>query len=194
MIIVVYGAHGAGKTTLVKNILLSDGQNLKEFECPYGKYTVSENERYVAVGKYSIKCGGADSLKGTEYYYKMLEKLVIDYPHSTILIEGIFLSALFSKPLNEFLKLKYDYGIEILQVFLFVDNITSYSRVCLRNGKQPNPHNIRAKVNSVFNTMKKFQEINEFPIIFINTVGKTQQAVYNEFNQVINNETEKNHI
>ncbi len=193
MILVIYGAHGAGKTTLVKNILLSDGQNLKECECSYGKYTISENEHYVAVGKYSIKCGGADSLKGTEYYYKMLEKLVIDHPESTILIEGIFLSVLFSKPLDEFLKLKYDYGVKIIQVFLFVDNITSYSRVYARNGKQPNPHNIKAKVNSVFNTMKKFQEINEFPTIAINTVGKTQQEVYNEFNQAINNETKENH-
>jgi adenylate kinase family enzyme len=179
-LIVIYGCHGAGKSTLARTIL---GENFTECSNEYGKYTLSQDKSVVAVGKYSIKCGGADSLKGTEYYYKMLYWLINEFPNSTIVIEGIFLSALFKRPLEEFLRIKYDYGVEVLQVFLYADLKTSYERVLGRNGREPKLNNIKAKVNSVKNNIIKFRNIHEFPNVVINTVGKTKEDVYNEFVQ-----------
>lgn len=179
---VIYGCHGAGKTTLAKNILQSDGNNFTECSNEYGKYTVSEKGNIIAVGKYSIKCGGADSLKGTEYYYKMLRWLIKKFPEKTIIIEGIFLSALFKKPLDEFLKIKYDYGAEVFQVFLYADTRISYERVLKRNGRAPKLENIKAKVNAVKNNIIKFKSLNEFPCVLIDTIGKTSDKVYEEFN------------
>lgn len=182
-LLVIYGAHGAGKTTLARQILQSDGENFTEHSNEFGKYTVSEHGNIIAVGKYSIKCGGADSLKGTEFYYDMLEALLKSFDNKLFVIEGIFLSALFKRPLNEFLKIKYEYGVEVLQVFLFADTQTSYQRVLARNGREPKIKNIKAKVNSVFNNIKKFRELNEFPNVVINTIGKNEREVYDEFKQ-----------
>jgi len=182
-LLVIYGCHGAGKSTLARNILQSDGENFTEHSNEFGKYTVSEHGNIVAVGKYSIKCGGADSLKGTEFYYKMIYALLKKFPNSLIVIEGIFLSALFKRPLNEFLNIKYELGVEILQVFLFADIKTSYERVVGRNGREPKLDNIKAKVNSVKNNIIKFRNLNEFPNVLINTIGKTKEEVYNEFKQ-----------
>lgn len=182
-LLVIYGCHGAGKTTLARNIIQSDGKNFTEHSTEFGKYTVSEHGNIIAVGKYSIKCGGADSLKGTPFYYEMLEHLLKSFDNKLIVIEGVFLSALFKRPLNEFLHYKYDYGVPITQVFLFTDAETSYKRVLGRNGREPKIKNIKAKVNSVFNNIKKFRELNEFPNIVINTIGKNEQEVYNEFKQ-----------
>lgn len=182
-LLVIYGCHGAGKTTLAKQILQEDGKNFTEHSSQYGKYTISEHGNVIAVGKYSINCGGADSLAGTQFYYEMLEHLLKKFDNRLIVIEGIFLSALFKVPLNEFLKIKYDYGVEVLQVFLFADAKTSYERVLARSGRPPKVSNIVNKVNSVKNNILKFRELNEFPNVVINTVGKTKEQVYNEFKQ-----------
>lgn len=178
---IIYGCHGAGKTTLAKNILLSDGSELKELENSIGKYTVSQNETYVAAGKYSIKCGGADSLKSTEHYFKMLDFLIENYPKSVIIIEGIFLSALFSNPLKQFLKLKYEKNIDIYQVLLYTTINTSYNRVFQRNNRQPKIKNIENKQKSVIRTFQKFSKLGEFKNFVINTENKTSEEVKKEF-------------
>lgn len=179
-ILVIYGCHGSGKSTLAKHILQADGKNFTEHTCEFGKYTVSEHGNIIAVGKYSIKCGGADSLKGTAFYYDMLEYLLKKFDNSLIVIEGIFLSALFKTPLNQFLKYKYDYGVEVIQIFLYADITTSYQRVLGRNGREPKIKNIKAKVNAVKNNIIKFRELGEFPNVVINTIGKNEQEVFND--------------
>lgn len=68
--IFVLGTHGSGKSTLVKNLLLSDYKNEEFgnflFDCfdfyekktKFGTYTVLKGGKFSAVGKYSVKCGG----------------------------------------------------------------------------------------------------------------------------------------
>lgn len=182
-LLVIYGCHGAGKSTLARNILQSDGENFTEHSNEFGKYTVSEHGNIVAVGKYSIKCGGADSLKGTDFCYKMIYFLMKNFSNSLILVEGVLLSGIFKQPLNEFLNIKYDYGIEVLQVFLYTDIKTSYERVLNRSGKPPKLSIIKGKINAVKNNIIKFRNLNEFPNVLINTIGKTEKEVYNEFKQ-----------
>lgn len=179
-LLVIYGCHGSGKSTLAKHILQSDGKNFTEHSCEFGKYTVSEHGNIVAVGKYSINCGGADSLAGTEFYYGMLEHLLKKFDNRLLVIEGIFLSALFKRPLNEFLKYKYEYGVEVIQIFLYADYKTSYIRVFQRSGKEPKIKNIKGKVNAVINNIRKFKELNEFPITVINTIDKNSSEVFED--------------
>ena len=180
-LIVIYGCHGAGKTTLAKNILLSDGENMSEFSNKHGRYTVSENKKYVAVGKYSIKCGGADSLKGVADYFNMIDFLIQNYTKSVIIVEGIFLSALFNTPLKQFLNLKYEKNIDITMILLYTTVKSSFDRVFSRNNRVPKLKNIQAKQKSVINTFGKFKQLQEFKTFIINTENKTADEVYNEF-------------
>ena len=179
-LIVIYGCHGAGKTTLAKNIIQSDGE-FQEYSNEIGKYTVSQNKKYVACGKYTIKCGGADSLKSTDDYFRMIDFLLENYPNSTVVIEGIFLSALFTKPLKQFLKYKYEKDVNITQVFLYTTVGTSFERVFGRNNREPKLKNIENKQKSVLRTFKKFSELGEFNNFVINTEGKTADEVYDDF-------------
>ena len=183
---IIYGCHGAGKTTLAKNVLQQFGE-IKEYKNEYGTYTTSKNNEYVAVGQYHSKCGGADSIKTTDLYFKMIDFLFKEYPNSTVICEGIFLSGLFSKPLKHFLRYKYDKNIEITQILLYADVATSYKRVYYRNNIHPKEQNIINKQKSVTRTFLKFQELCEFNSIIINTENKTSDQVFKEFKERINN-------
>ena len=180
-LIVIYGCHGAGKTTLAKNILLSDGQNMTELSNKFGRYTVSENKKYVAVGTYQIKCGGADSLKSVADYFNMIDFLIQEYPTSIIIVEGIFLSALFNTPLKQFLNLKYEKNIDITMILLYTTVKSSFDRVVSRNNRIPKLKNIQAKQKSVVNTFSKFKQLQEFNTYIINTENKNSIEVYDEY-------------
>lgn len=184
-ILVIYGCHGAGKSTLARQLLQSDGKNFTEHSCEFGKYTVSEHGNIVAVGKYSIKCGGADSLAGTAFYYGMLEHLLKKFDNRLFVIEGIFVSTLHKTPLNEFLKYKYEYGVEVIQIFLYADYKTSYVRVLQRSGREPKIKNIKHKVDAVNSNFSKFKSLNLFPYTIINTIDKTSEEVFNDAEKFI---------
>lgn len=177
---IIYGCHGAGKTTLAKNILQQEGE-ISEYKNEYGTYTVSKNKKYVAVGQYHSKCGGADSIKTTELYFKMIDFLLENFPDSIVICEGIFLSALFNSPLKHFLRYKYEKGVEITQVLLYTSIETSYNRVLNRNNREPKLDNIQNKQKSVLRTFKKFHDLGEFKGIIINTEGRDQKQVFDEF-------------
>ena len=177
-LIVIYGCHGAGKTTLVKNILLSDGQNMIELSNKYGRYTISKNQKYVAVGTYKIKCGGADSLKTVDSYFKMINFLIEKYPKSIIIIEGAMFSTIFNTPLKHFLSLKYDKNIDVLIFLLYATLKTSYFRVIERSQKIPKFKVIEAKQKRALNLINKFKQLQEFKTFIINTENKTAQEVY----------------
>lgn len=178
---VIYGCNGSGKSSLVKNLLLSDGENLQELSNNFGKYTISENKKYVAVGKYGIKCGGADSLKSANNYFNMIDFLIQNYPKSVVLLEGVLLTTIFNKPLKNFLRLKYDKNIDVNILLLYVTLKTAYFRVISRNGKFPKFDLIKSKQRGVLNIFSKFKQLQEFKTYIINTENKTADEVYNEF-------------
>lgn len=179
-IVVIFGGHGAGKSTLARQLLQADGGNFTENSCEFGKYTVSSNGNVVAVGKYSIACGGADSLSKTAFYYDMLEHLLKKFDNKLIVFEGIFVSTLHKTPLNEFLKYKYEYGVEVILIFLYADYKTSYIRVLQRSGKEPKAKNIKHKIDAVNSNFNKYKELKMFPYTIINTINKNQTEVFNE--------------
>jgi thymidylate kinase len=178
-LIVVYGCHGAGKSSLAKGIMEMDG-GLIECESPYGFYTKSKGERFISVGHYHSKCGGADSIKTVDLYFKSIEFLFETFKEKTIICEGIFLSALIQKPLKNFLRYKYEKGVEITQIFLYCSLGTSYRRVVERNGKIPKLKNIQNKQSQVLKTFEKFKKTKEFNCVIINTENKTKESVLKE--------------
>ena len=182
----IYGCHGAGKTTLARNILTADGGEFTEHRNEYGHYTVSKNGNVIAVGKYSTKCGGADSLKRAENYYKMLDWLVTKFEDKTVLVEGILFSEIFTKPLKSLLHLKYDLGVRVAQVFLYADTPTSLERVEKRSGRAQNLAHIKQKQSVVSNNIIKYRRLGEFDSVVINTIGKTEQEVFQEFTKFYN--------
>lgn len=179
-IIRIIGSHGTGKTSLAKRLLMSD-DGFDEIKTEYGYYCVSKNKLFVAIGKYSIKCGGCDCIKTLDKTLLFVDKLVKNYPNSNIIVEGCLLSSVFKKPLNNMLKLKYELNTDIIQVFLYADLKTLYYRVLNRNGNPPKLKHILSKYKSTYRMLKKYLELNEFKNYAINTENKTKEEVFEEF-------------
>lgn len=194
-LIAIYGINGAGKTTLVKNLLMSDyvsesdGDFLLdcfdffEKKSPYGTYTVSKGEKYVAVGGYSNKCGGADSIKTVENYFAMINFLVEKYPNSTLCVEGVLQKAI-GDLINCYENLKSK-GYEPCLIKLETSLNQAVERVKNRNGLIPNIECIKSKVTNTGRLFKKLQDCGKFNCYVIYTDNRTVEQVYEEFERVL---------
>ena len=194
-LIVVFGINGAGKTTLVKNFLLSDfvedveGDFLfDEFEffekkSKFGTYTISKGGNIVALGNYSNKCGGADSIKTVSDYFGMIDLLSEKYPNSNLCIEGVLQKAI-DDLINCYDKLK-EKGFEEHLIKLETSLDEAVERVKSRNGKMPDVECIKAKVVNTGRLFKKLQDCKKFNCHIIDTDGKTSDEVYREFENII---------
>lgn len=194
-LIAVFGINGAGKTTLVKNFLLSDsieddGEGLL-FDCydfyerknQFGTYTVSKGGKIVAVGKYSIKCGGADSIKTVEDYFNMIDFLAENYPEATLCVEGVLQRAI--GDLTECYEKFLQRGYEVNLIKLDVSLDKAVERVKNRNGRMPNVDCIKAKIKNTGRLFEKLQETEKFNWAVIDTENKTPEEVYTTFRKAI---------
>lgn len=194
-LVAIFGINGAGKTTLVKNLLMSDyvsesdGDflldcfNFFEKQNKYGKYTVSKGGNYVAVGGYSCKCGGADSIKTVENYFAMINFLAEKYPASTLCVEGVL-----QKAIDDLINCYEDLqkkGYEPCLVKLETSLEQAVERVKNRNGQMPDIECIRAKVLNTGRLFKKLQDCGKFNCYVIDTDNKTVEQVYAELEKII---------
>lgn len=194
-LIVVFGINGAGKTTLVKKFLLSDfvedveGDFLfDEFDffekkTEFGTYTISKGGNIVALGNYSIKCGGADSIKTVSDYFNMIDLLSEKYPNSNLCIEGVLQRAI-GDLTNCYDKLK-EKGFEEHLIKLETSLDEAVERVKRRNGKMPDVECMKEKVVGTGRLFKKLQDCKKFNCHIIDTDGKTSDEVYREFENII---------
>lgn len=180
-LIVIFGCNGSGKTSLAKNILKANASELLEISTNYGKYTKNEKENIFAVGKYTISCGGADSVKTVTDYFNIIKTILKQNKDCTIILEGALLSTIFNKPLKNFLELKYEYNVKINLFFLYVSLKTAFLRVYNRNGRIPKMKTIQAKQKGVIRNFKNFVNLGEFSCFVIDTEGKTADEVYDDF-------------
>lgn len=194
-LIAIYGINGAGKTSLVKNLLMSDfvaesdGDFL--FDCfdffekqsQYGTYTVSKGGNYVAVGGYSNKCGGADTIKSVDNYFGMINYLSENYPSASLCVEGVL-----QKAIDDLINCYEDLqkkGYEPCLVKLETSLEQAVARVKNRNGQMPDVECIRTKVLNTGRLFKKLQDCGKFNCYVIDTDNKTAEQVYEEFEKII---------
>lgn len=194
-LIVVFGINGAGKTSVVKNLLMSDfvedsegdflfdGFDFFEKKNKFGTYTVSKGGKIVAVGNYSTKCGGADSIKTVDDYFGMIDYLSENYPDSTLCIEGVLQRAI-DDLINCYEELKKK-GYEERLIKLEVSLEQAVERVKSRNGHNPNIDCIKAKVVNTGRLFKKLQDSEKFNCFIIDTNNKNLEEVYSEFEKII---------
>lgn len=193
-LIAVFGINGAGKTSLVKNLLMSDFEQSEGdflFDCfdffekksEFGSYTISKGGKYVAVGTYSTKCGGADSIKTVEDYFGIINFLSEKYPDKTLCVEGVLARAFDS--LVEIYEGLQKKGFEEHLVKLEVSLEQAVERVKNRNGHQPDVKCMKDKVSGTGKLFQKLQDCGKFNCHVIDTDGKTAEEVFSEFQKII---------
>lgn len=191
----IFGINGAGKTSVVKNLLMSDfvedsegdflfdGFDFFEKKNQFGTYTVSKGGKIVAVGNYSNKCGGADSIKTVSNYFGMINFLIENYPDSVICVEGVL-----QRAIGDLINC-YDYavklGFEVHLIKLDVSLDKAVERVKNRNGHMPDVDCIKTKVVNTGRLFQKLQECGKFNCSVICTDDKSVDEVYCDFEKII---------
>lgn len=191
----VFGTHGSGKTTLVKNFLMSDYESSDGdflFDCfdfyekksEYGKYTISKGEKFVAVGSYQNKCGGADGIKDNESYFGIIRLLVDNFKDKDIFVEGVMQHR--SEDLLELFNYIEGKGFEINLVFLTIDLNVAVARIVSRSGKEPKIKNVKGKMSGVVNQYNFFNSLNRFSnCILIDTTDLDSDTVFDTVRNIM---------
>lgn len=185
----VFGTNGVGKTTLVKNILKSDSDmsepdedclldcfDFYEYNCDYGKYTISKGGDYVAVGSYANNCGGADGIRDSFSYYSILNFLMDKYPTKNLCVEGVMQHS--TDKLIELFNEAESKGYDVILVHLKSTLDKAVERVSGRSGKNPNVDIMKSKLESIDNQIKRFDKFN---VVTIDTTDKTVEEVFSSF-------------
>ena len=183
----VFGTHGSGKTTLVKNFILSDYEKSDGdflFDCfdfyekksQYGKYTISKGGHFVAVGGYQNKCGGADGIKDNESYFGIIRLLVDNFKDKDIFVEGVMQHRV--EDLENLFSYVKEKGFAIHLVFLYVELDKAIERVVSRSGREPNIKNVKGKMSSVVNQCKAFTASGKYDTFMIDTTNMDSDKVY----------------
>jgi hypothetical protein len=182
-LLVIYGASGAGKSTLARNLLGEFTEEITE----EGTLSCSKDKSVVALGKYSVKCGGTDTIKETKHLngiWKMLKRAYNNKPECRLfIIEGMMLSALWGAPIKNLLDLKYNQGFDIEMVHLSNSVETCYRRVFGRNERLMDIEQLISKVNAVSRVFKKMGNLGEFHCFSIKCDNLDSNQVFETYKQ-----------
>lgn len=181
-IINIRGTNGAGKSTPL--ILLRElDPDMFEVKKPVnGKNTVIAtvypNYKVVALGKYSNKCGGVDSLKDGATVRKSLKYALKTYPEYTVIFEGIVVSTIFKTYADLFTELEEKRGLKTKILYFMPPLETCIKRIYKRNGgKAINESLVEGKYRTMERGIEKFKTAGFNVQVVDNSTWKKKDCV-----------------
>ena len=162
MLVNIRGCNGSGKSTIPLAMMESDPNVFEVVWLVGGKErvlaTVFPEYQFAALGKYTNKCGGMDSMKTTDEIRLAVEVLwTMNY---NILMEGIMASTVRQTYIDLFTRLNQEYELK-RQIIVY--NILPPLEVCLqriqqRNGGKPIKEDlVLSKWKTVENNVQHFK-------------------------------------
>lgn len=158
----IRGCNGSGKSTIPLSMKDSDEDTFEVVWQQDGKErvvaTVFPNYEFIAIGKYTTKCGGMDALKTTDEIKMAVE--VLWNMNYNILMEGIMASTVRQTYIDLFLQMNEEHE---LQREIIIYNILPPLNVCLnriqqRNGGKPIKEElVSSKWKTVDNNVQHFK-------------------------------------
>lgn len=169
----IRGCNGAGKSTIPLSMLddpkLSESYIYSSDAKRVATITVFPTYGWVALGKYSNKCGGLDTIKDIATVKRALEYALIRYPKYDLIMEGILCSTTYSSYADMFHKVEEKYSVQPIILSLMPSVDVCLERIQQRNGGKPIKEDIVAnKWGMVYRSHKKFKAAG-FTTVRVNT-------------------------
>lgn len=169
----IRGCNGAGKSTIPLSMLddpeLSESYIYSSDAKRIATITVFPTYGWVALGKYSNKCGGLDTIKDIATVERALEYALIRYPKYDLIMEGILCSTTYSSYADMYRKAEKKYSVQPIILSLMPPVEVCLARIQERNGGKPIKENLVAdKWGMVYRSHKKFKAAG-FTTIRVNT-------------------------
>lgn len=181
-IVNIRGTNGAGKSTPL--ILLRDlDPDMFEVKKPVnGKNTVIATVyptyKIVALGKYSNKCGGVDSLKDGATVRKSLKYVLKTYPEYTVIFEGIVVSTIFRTYADLFTELEEKRGLKTKILYFMPPLKMCIKRIYKRNGgKAINESLVEGKYRTMERGIEQFKTAGFNVQVVDNSTWKKKNCV-----------------
>lgn len=169
----IRGCNGAGKSTIPLSMLddpeLSESYIYSSDAKRIATITVFPTYGWVALGKYSNKCGGLDTIKDIATVERALEYALIRYPKYDLIMEGILCSTTYSSYADMYRKVEKKYSVQPIILSLMPPVEVCLARIQERNGGKLIKENLVAdKWGMVYRSHKKFKAAG-FTTVRVNT-------------------------
>ena len=169
----IRGCNGAGKSTIPLSMLddpkLSESYIYSSDAKRVATITVFPTYGWVALGKYSNKCGGLDTIKSIDIVERALEYALISFPKYDIIMEGILCSTTYSSYADMYRKAEKKYSVQPIILSLMPPVEVCLARIQERNGGKPIKEDLVAnKWGMVYRSHKKFKAAG-FTTVRVNT-------------------------
>lgn len=185
----IRGCNGSGKSTIPLSMLddpeLSESYIYSSDAKRIATITVFPTYGWVALGKYSNKCGGLDTIKSIDIVERVLEYALIRYPKYDLIMEGILCSTTYSSYADMYHKVEKKYSVQPIILSLMPPVEVCLARIQERNGGKPIKENLVAdKWGMVYRSHKKFKAAG-FTTVRVNTERVSRDKMQTAFFKTI---------
>lgn len=185
----IRGCNGAGKSTIPLSMLddpkLSESYIYSSDAKRIATITVFPTYGWVALGKYSNKCGGLDTIKDIATVKRALEYALIRYPKYDLIMEGILCSTTYSSYADMFHKVEKKYSVQPIILSLMPPVEVCLSRIQERNGGKPIKEDLVVnKWGMVYRSHQKFKAAG-FTTVRVNTERVSKDKMKTAFFKTI---------
>ena len=175
----IYGGNGCGKTWLIKNYL----KDFEEIKTEFGYYSIDKKQKNIAIGKYSNKFGGGDSIKNVYCVFKLLNFILENFNNINIFIEDPMIYSM-KRFIDLLLFYKYEKKCNINLILILISNENMLKNILTRNNfNKINIPILCKKYKVTINNFLKAKKIKEFNCYILNN----DKNMLKNFMEIINN-------
>lgn len=185
----IRGCNGSGKSTIPMSMLDDPGLKTEHIWDKDGNrladVTVFPTYGWVAIGKYSNKCGGLDTIRSIDLVKRALQYSLVRYPSYDIIMEGILCSTTYSSYADMFHCAEERYQVQTIVISLMPPVEVCLDRIQERNGGKPiKDQLVRDKWGMVYRSHKKFKDAG-FTTVRVNTEKVSKSKMLSAFFKTI---------